>query len=386
MRCQRQGPDEKPLFARPRLSGDIREFSGALGDLGTLLPYLLGAIVAVGMPAVGMLFGFGLFLIATGLIFAVPLAVQPMKAVGAAMVALPMTPGAVTASGLLIGLFFLVASLTGLLNWLARLIGPVIASGLQLGLALLLALASLSLLQSAPATGSLTLAALLLCMWRAPRLPAALIVLPLATLLYWTLHGFPAVPSLSLTFALPELHLPSGEAWLDGLLHGAVPQVPLTLANAIVVTAALTRRYYPNELHPVNERKLGISTGLGNLLTAPFGAIPMCHGAGGLAAQYRLGARSGTAPIALGLLLLSCGLLLGEQSALLLQSIPEAVLGALLLLAAFELGRTSNVHQRRGRPLLLLVVTAGVAVAIDLALALLVGLLLERLIGKETPS
>lgn len=386
VRCRRQDPDEKPLFARPRLSSDVREFSGALGDLGTLLPYLLGAVVVVGMPAVGVLFGFGLFMIAAGLFFAVPLAVQPMKAVGAAMVALPMTAGAVTASGLLIGFFFLLTSLTGILNWLARLIGPRVASGLQLGLALLLALSALPLLKGAAVFGGVTLLALLLLMWRAPRLPAALIVLPLATLLFWAFQGFPELPALSLTFALPALQLPAGDAWLEGLLQGALPQIPLTLANAIIVTAALARRYYPNELHPVSERKLGISTGLGNLLTAPFGAMPMCHGAGGLAAQHRLGARSGTAPVALGLLLLACGLLLGEQSAVMLQSIPEAVLGALLLLAAFELARASNAQQLRGQPLLVLLATAAVALVGQLAIALLAGLLLDRLFCKEKLS
>ena len=197
-----------------------------------------------------------------------------MKAVGAAMVVLPMTPGAVTASGMMIGLFFLLTSLTGILNWLARLIGPRVANGLQLGLALLLALSALPMMEGAPVLGALILLGLLLLMWRAPRLPAALIVLPLGTFLYWSVQGFPEFPSLSLTLALPTFELPAGEAWLEGLLKGALPQIPLTVANAILVTAALVRRYYPNELHPVSEKTLGLSTGLGNLLTAPLAPCP----------------------------------------------------------------------------------------------------------------
>jgi len=35
-----------------------------------------------------------------------------------------------------------------------------------------------------------------------------------------------------------------------------------------------------------------------------FGAMPMCHGAGGLQAQYRFGARTGLAPIILGVVVL----------------------------------------------------------------------------------
>jgi len=30
-----------------------------------------------------------------------------------------------------------------------------------------------------------------------------------------------------------------------------------------------------------------------NLTSVPFGGFPMCHGSGGLAAQYRFGARTG---------------------------------------------------------------------------------------------
>lgn len=383
LRCRRQGAEERPLFARPRLSADPREFSGALGDLGTLLPYLLAAIVTVGLPAAGVLLGFGLFLVATGLVFALPLAVQPMKVIGAAMIALPMTPGAVAASGLLVGAFFLVAAATGLLTRLTRLIGSAVAAGLQLGLALLLGGVALEMMASAPLAGGLTAALLAGLAWSLPRFPAALVVLPLATLAIWWLQGFPALPAPTLGLYLPLPRLPSGEELVTGLLYGALPQIPLTLANAVVVTAALARHYFPNELHGVDERRLGLSTGLSNLLLAPFGALPMCHGAGGLAAQYRFGGRSGTPPLALGLVLLAAGLLLGEQAAMLLQAVPEALLGALLLIAAVELGRSARPQALRGRMLAVVGATAATTLLLNPAAALLGGLLLERLLRER---
>lgn len=44
------------------------EIGGAFGDLGTLLPILLGAVAVAGMSAAGLLVGFGVFFLATGLI------------------------------------------------------------------------------------------------------------------------------------------------------------------------------------------------------------------------------------------------------------------------------------------------------------------------------
>ena len=45
----------------------ISESSGALGDIGTLLPLTLGAIGVAGLAPVPVLLGFAVFYIATGL-------------------------------------------------------------------------------------------------------------------------------------------------------------------------------------------------------------------------------------------------------------------------------------------------------------------------------
>ena len=89
-------------------------------------------------------------------------------------------------------------------------------------------------------------------------------------------------------------------------------------------------------------RRLAISTGIGNILFAPFGALPMCHGAGGLAAHYRFGARTGGAPLMLGLALLALALV-PSAGLILLAAIPAAGLGALLLVASFELAASRRL-------------------------------------------
>src|SRR5690606_34531985 len=114
--------------------------AGALGDLGTFLPHVLGAIAVVGMAPTGVLTGFGLLYLASGLIYGIPIGVQPMKAASAAVLIQHMTPAEVAGAGLVIGAFFTLAGLTGAITWLARITPTVVVAGIQLGLGLALAL------------------------------------------------------------------------------------------------------------------------------------------------------------------------------------------------------------------------------------------------------
>jgi hypothetical protein len=61
-----------------------------------------------------------------------------------------------------------------------------------------------------------------------------------------------------------------------------LPELSLTLTNAVIVTASLAREFFPATAAIAGERNLAITSGLGNVLLSLFGAMPMCHGAGGL--------------------------------------------------------------------------------------------------------
>ena len=74
-----------------------------------------------------------------------------------------------------------------------------------------------------------------------------------------------------------------------------------------------------------------------NVLLCPFGAMPMCHGAGGLAAQYRFGARSGLCNLILGSALICLGLALGNSLLGALQHYPRSILGVLVIASGGEL-------------------------------------------------
>ena len=57
----------------------LAEVSGALGDLGTLLPLMIALAVQGSVSLDSTLVFSGLFNVVTGLVFGVPLPVQPMK-------------------------------------------------------------------------------------------------------------------------------------------------------------------------------------------------------------------------------------------------------------------------------------------------------------------
>src|SRR4029077_18680152 len=95
---------------------------------------------------------------------------------------------------------------------------------------------------------------------------------------------------------LPHLVVPTWAQILHGTEFAVLPQIPLTLTNAIIVTRVFSRKLFPREVHSVNERNLALTTGLGNLLAAPFGGYLMCHGAGGIAGHFRFGGGDPRAP------------------------------------------------------------------------------------------
>src|SRR5437763_13740933 len=91
----------------------IQGASGACGDLGTFIPHVVGAMTVAGLAPAGVLFGFGAFLIATGLFYGLPLPVQPMKAVSAVTLPDGLQPGGVAAPALMPGRALPVLGRTG---------------------------------------------------------------------------------------------------------------------------------------------------------------------------------------------------------------------------------------------------------------------------------
>src|SRR5437879_8095663 len=162
----------------------IQEASGACGDLGTFIPHVIGAMTVAGLAPAGVLFGFGLFLIATGLFYGLPLPVQPMKAISAVILTDGLRPGEVAAAGMMIGVVLLLLGVTGAIGRFARFIPQSVSVGLQLGLGLLMGVLGLRLVLETPWLGIGSLALLFLLL-RIPYCPAAPLTLGIAAFIRW---------------------------------------------------------------------------------------------------------------------------------------------------------------------------------------------------------
>ena len=210
-----------------------QEFGGACGDLGTFIPHVIGAMTVAGLAPTGVLFGFGVFLISTGLFYGLPLAVQPMKAVSAVILTDGLRPGEVAAAGMLLGLVLLGLGISGWIGRLARAIPQSVSAGLQLGLGLLMGILGIRLMLQTPWTGFGSLV-LLLLLTRIPRCPAAPLTLAAAGLFGW-IGSDTTIPHES-AFAPSSLHviIPTwAEIWRS-LEIAVLPQLSLTLTNAVI--------------------------------------------------------------------------------------------------------------------------------------------------------
>ena len=352
------------------------ECSGACGDLGTFIPHVIGAMTVAGLAPVGVLLGFAAFLIATGLFYGLPLPVQPMKAISAVFLTGGLRPGEVAGAGIIMGVVLLVLGITGWIDRLARVIPQSVSAGLQLGLGLLMGVIGLKLILETPwiGFGSLTL---LFVLTRVPRCPAAPLALGVAMLAGWATGNTGMASEVAVTPGAPHLVVPSWPEVWRSFQVAVLPQLSLTLTNAVIVTASLSRQLFPSTGSIATERRLALSSGLANVLLCPFGAMPMCHGAGGLAAQFRFGARTGLAPIIFGAVLLVLAVGFADNAAALFALIPMGAVGSLLIFAGTDLAISRRLFDGKPSCLWVIGATALVTVTVNPALGLILGWVAE---------
>jgi hypothetical protein len=314
------------------------EWAGAFGDIGTLIPFVVAYITIVKIEPLGLLFMFGLCMLVVGLYYRTPIPVQPMKAIGAAAIAGAMSPGAVFGAGLTTGLFWLFAGATDAISPIAKFATKGVVRGIMLGLGLSFMVDGVHrmLTSPIPAGIALVITYLLLSNRKVP----AMFVLLIIGLVSGVIMN-PEMPAelakIHAGFKLPVFSLPM-ITWNDlitGTLLFTIPQIPLTLGNAVVAIVAENNELFPDRR--ISERKIAVSQGIINLVSPLLGGIPMCHGAGGMAGHVRFGAKTGGATVILGCLLVVIALFFSDSVALIFRIFPNAVLGVILFFAGSEL-------------------------------------------------
>lgn len=322
-----------------RLRFNRHELAGAFGDLGTDLPLVIGMVVAAGLDPASVLVMFGAMQILTGVVYRMPMPVQPLKAVAVLVITQKLAPNIIYGAGLAIGVVMLVLALTGLLQWLARVVPKCVVRGIQFGLGV--QLVSLALKDYVRADGgwgyALAGAAFVLALVLSGnrRLPAALAVIALGLVYALVFHTDKFSGGAAFGFRLPQAHVPTWADVWTGFLVLALPQIPLSLGNSILATKQVAADFFPER--PLTVRRIGMTYSLMNLLNPFLSGIPVCHGSGGMAGHYAFGGRTGGSVVIYGSCFALAGLFLSGGFAQFSQLFPLPVLGVLLVFEGWTL-------------------------------------------------
>ena len=367
---------------------DRMEWAGAFGDLGTLIPFVVAYIAVVKMDPFGVLFSLGVSMLASGLYYKTPFPVQPMKAIGAvaatqAAQTATITQGTVYGAGLVTGLVWLLLGLSGTARRVGRWASRPVVVGIVLGLGLGFMLEGIKMMSSGWLIATIAMLGTLLLL-KNKALPAMFLLL-----LFGVACGIAKKPDLLISlaglkiqFRLPSMAL-FNVSLKDIAIGGALlalPQLPLTLGNAVIAITEENNRLFPDR--PVSENQVATSTGVMNLLSAVCGGVPMCHGAGGMAGHVAFGAKTGGAPIILGVVLLLVAFFLSGSVGIILELFPLAVLGVILFLTGAQLALGSCDFSKNKEERFITLVTAAFSMW-NVGLAFIAGILLAYLKEKN---
>jgi len=385
------------------------ELAGSLGDLGTLLPIAIGMILINGLDTMGIFLSIGLYYIFAGIYFGVTVPVQPMKVIGAYAIATAMTPNQIGAAGLLMALFLFLVGATGLITVIGRYVPKAVIRGVQLSTGSLLMAQGVKFMIGTSNFQTLrhlvepylrvqqiagvpivivigVLAGVLtLLLLENRRFPAGLVVVAGGMLLGLWLGTYEGLGQLKAGFYLPDLlpfGLPDRIDFAFALFALALPQLPMTLGNAVIANADLSGEYFGAGSRKVTYRALTVSMALANLFGFLVGGMPLCHGAGGLAAHYRFGARTAGSNLIIGGLFLALAVFLGRQALSVVYLIPMAVLGVLLLFAGSQLALTV-IDMRTRKELFTALIVLGITLASNLAWGFVVGIAVSYALRSE---
>ncbi len=337
----------------PAVDFSLGEFTGALGDSVTVFPIVVAIGALTDLSLTQLLLGFAVFQVVWGLYYGLPVSVEPMKALAALVIAGSLSAGELAVAGLLAGGVLLVVGWAGALGRITQYIGQPVIRGVQLAVALVLletgvrlSLNSIPLALVAVATaGTVALAGY--------RRASALAVLCVGGGITLVQTGLPTPVYPTVAVGLPDV-----QALSIATVEGTVAQLAMTVGNAAVATSLLLSDFYDAD---VSADELASSMGVMNLAAIPLGAMPMCHGSGGVAGKHAFGARTAGSNLVLGVIYATAAVV----AVGIVAAFPLSMLGIVLAAIAVELGRagldTDRLALTAGIGLVGLVTNVGVA-------------------------
>ncbi len=357
----------------------IREFGGAFGDWGTLIPFVIGYISIVGLNPAGIFLTLGITNIILGIRFNLPLPVQPQKTIGTIALSKGWTPNMVISTGFGTGIIWFFLGLSKKLNIIVQKVPIISVRGIQLGLAFILGWAGIVLFYENLLLGGIALIIVLILIKNRP-IPSA-IVLTVIGILILIISG--SIQISDIKFGFPYFHFqsPTWNNLLIGMISAGIAQLFLTLTNVMIATVVLIKDLFPEKEDVIDANTLSINMGAMNLINPFLGGMPLCHGSGGLMAQYAFGARTGGSMILEGIMELILGLFFSETLFLLLSEFPGAILGAMLVYTGYLLGRIAVKDSSR-RKIPVILISAIFCFAVNITVGFFFGLLIYMIFKK----
>ncbi|KAH7846590.1 hypothetical protein Vadar_015786 [Vaccinium darrowii] len=405
------------------------ELNGAMGDLGTYIPIVLALTLAKDLNLGTTLIFTGFYNIVTGAIYGVPMPVQPMKSIAAVAISNPdFGIPEVMAAGILTAAILFLLGVTGLMQLVYKFIPLSVVRGIQLAQGLSFAMTAVKYMRNvqdfskSKSIGQrhwLGLDGLVLALICAifiiivngagddeivresdlgdqersgkrrklrkivASLPSAFIIFLLGVVLA-IIRGPEVVNGLKFGPSSIEIVKMSKHAWKDGFIKGTIPQLPLSILNSVIAVCKLSSDLFPGR--DFSATSVSVTVGVMNLVGCWFGAMPCCHGVGGLAGQYKFGGRSGGCVALLGAAKLGLGLVLGSSLVKFIfgtgiEPVSCRGVGGSLLFAGVELAMCSRDMGSKEESFVMLLCTAVSLVGSSAGLGFLCGMAAHYLLG-----
>lgn len=382
------------------------ELAGSLGDLGTLLPIAMAMILMNGLDPLGVFFSIGVFYILSGIYFGVTVPVQPMKVIGAYAIATALSASQILASSVLMGILLIAIGLTGAIDIIKKYTPISVIRGVQLSTGALLISGGIKMVigisrfqgirdaaepylhfQSVgPVPVGIIIGAIAgivtLLLLDNKTMPGGLVVVMGGFIVGLVLGARMEVGAGIFGFNIPRLlpfGFPGKADFSFALIALVLPQLPMSVGNAVLAYTDLSRQYFGDLSSKVSNRRVCLSMALGNFLSFCLGGIPLCHGAGGLAAHYRFGARTAGSNVMIGCLFVTLALILGHNIINLINLLPMSILGILLIFAGAQLALTIMDLKTR-KDYFVAILILGITLAANLAAGFITGIIVAHLL------
>ncbi len=321
----------------------------------------------------GLFLCLGLTNIILGIRYNLPLPVEPQKSIGSIALSQKWSPNRVISTGFSTGVVWFILGATKILEKISKKVPKLSVRGIQLGLSFILGWAAILMFINDYILGLISLMIIIVFI-RWEKFPTAILLVVLGIVMI-IFSGKINIDILKFNVPIITFHFPTWENILIGFFIAGIGQLILTLTNVMIATIALLKELFPEDEGDINANNLASNMGIINLISPFFGGIPLCHGSGGLAAQYAFGARTGGSMIFEGIIEVFLGLFFSDLLFTTFLFFPEGILAAMLIYTSFTLGKVALDKISDWKKIVMVLVSALVCLFINITFGFLVGLL-----------